>query len=80
MFREFFEKLGYTKTSNAHSSYLLVVFEIGSIVGSILCGQVTNRYKNYYLQIWIGTMFWVVSLICVLICYDLLVLVAIYVL
>ena len=79
VFRELFEKLGYMKSSNAHASYVLVVFEIGSIVGSILSGQITNRCKNYHLQISIGIVLCIVSLICVLIGYDLLVLVAVYV-
>ena len=77
--RELFEKLGYIKSSNAHASYVLVVFEIGCIVGSILSGQITNRYKNYHLQISISIILSIVSLICALIGYHLLILVIVYV-
>ena len=36
------------------SSYLIILYQIGAIVGSIISGQVMNRMKNYVLLVRIG--------------------------
>ena len=77
--REFFEKLGNSNSANAHSSYVLVAFEIGGVVGSLLSGKITSRYQNYHIQISIGILFCILTLICVFIGYYLLISVVVYV-
>ena len=77
--RELFEKISDFESANAHSSYVLIVFEIGCVVGSLLSGKITHRYQNYHIQISIGISFCVLSLICMFIGYYFLIPVVVYI-
>ena len=77
--RDFFEKISDFRSSNAHSSYVLVVYEIGCVVGCLLSGKITHRYQNYHIQIAIGILFCILSLICMFIGYYFLIPVVVYI-
>ena len=77
--RELFEKISDFESANAHSSYVLIVFEIGCVVGSLLSGKITHRYQNYHFQISIGILFCILSLICTFIGYYFLIPVVVYI-
>ena len=77
--RVFFEKISDFRSANAHSSYVLMVFEIGQVVGCLLSGEITHRYQNYHFQISIGILFCILSLICMFIGYYFLIPVVVYI-
>ena len=77
--RELFEKISDFESANAHSSYVLVVYEVGCVVGSLLSGKITHRYQNYHIQISIGILFCILSLISVFIGYYFLIPVVVYI-
>ena len=77
--RDFFEKISDFRSANAHSSYVLIVFEIGSVIGCLLSGKITHRYQNYHFQISIGIFFSILSLICMFIGYYFLIPVVVYI-
>ena len=77
--RDFFEKIGDYKSVNPQSSYVLVVYEIGCVVGCLLSGKITHRYQNYHIQISIGIWFCILSLICMFIGYYFLIPVVVYI-
>ena len=45
------------------SSYLIILYEVGAIVGSIISGQIMNRMKNYVLLVRIGFLMTIVCTI-----------------
>ena len=77
--RELFEKISDFESANAHSSYVLVVYEVGCVVGCLLSSKITYRYQNYHIQIAIGILFCILSLICMFIGYYFLISVVVYI-
>ena len=51
------------------SSYLVILYEVGAIVGSIISGQIMNRMKNYVLLVRIGFLMTIVCTVGLILSY-----------
>ena len=52
------------------SSYLVILYEVGAIVGSIISGQIMNRMKNYVLLVRIGFLMTIVCTVGLILSYH----------
>ena len=77
--RKVFIELGHVNNANVMSGYVLVLFEFGCIVGSVVSGKVVDNYKNYRVQVILGLLFCFISMIGILIGYYFVNLIVIYI-
>ena len=63
MLRKMFNQLNQSQQANVLSGYVLVLFEVGCIFGSVVSGKVVDRCKNYHVQLMIDLLFCFVSVV-----------------
>ena len=70
VFRKFFLELGFTNSYNSMSGSVLVCYESGSVLGSILSGKIVDNFKNYHQQVSIVLACSVISVVSLLLGYH----------
>ena len=70
VFRKFFLELGFTNSYNSMSGSVLVCYESGSVLGSILSGKIVDNFKNYHQQVSIILACSVISVVSLLLGYH----------
>jgi len=67
--KKLFIKIGDESSYNSFSSLMLVCYEVGGIIGSILSGKIVDNFKNYHHQISVILAICLMSMISILLGY-----------